>query len=123
MVGGTAVLPLSRLFNRPDLLHGALFRLLVRTPAQKFCPVPETSTREVIVLELAHQFGLQRKPFCIAGVARPAAGTARSLAGKPFATHKWLQNRLQLLALFPGKAGAEADVIKLAILVVEAQQQ
>src|SRR5438270_9012437 len=97
-------LRLSCLLGGPDLLHGALFRLLFRTPAQKLCSMAEASTGKVIVLKLAHQFGLQRKPLCIAGIARPAAGTARRLAGKSFAAHIWFQNRLQLFAVLPGKA-------------------
>src|SRR5205823_3638873 len=71
----------------------------------------------------AYQFGLEWKPLRVTGIARPAAGTARSLAGKAFAAHKRFKNRLQFLALFPGKAGAETNVIELAIPVVKTQQQ
>src|SRR6478672_10333065 len=94
----TATLPLGRLPGGPDLLHGALLRLLVRTPAQKLCPVAEASTGKVVILELAHKFWLERKPLGIAGIARPAAGTAGGLAGKTFATHKRFKNRFQLFA-------------------------
>src|SRR3954452_23489293 len=123
MFDRTATLPLSCLPRGPDLLHGALLRLLVRAPAQKFCPVAKATAGEMIVLELADEFRLEGKPFGIAGIARPAAGTARSLAGKSFAANKRLKNRLQLFALFAGKARAETDVVKLAILVVKTKKQ
>ena len=76
----------------------------------------------MVILEFAYQFRLERKPLRIAGIARPAAGTAGSLAGKSFAAHEWFKNRLQFLPLFSAKAGAETNVVKLAILVVKTQQ-
>src|SRR6476469_587542 len=103
--------PLGRFFGRPNLLHGALFRLLFRTPAQKLCPMAEAPAGKVVVLELADKFWLEREPLRITRIACPAAGTARSLAGKSFTTHIWVKNRLQFFALFTGKAGAEANVI------------
>src|ERR1051325_2121635 len=84
--------PLSRLFSGPDLFHGALLRLLFRTPAQKLCPMPKAPAGKMVILELAHQFRLEREPFCIAGIARPTAGTAGSLAGKSFSAHVGFEN-------------------------------
>src|SRR6267154_768587 len=87
---------LSSRFSRPDLIHGTLLRLLVRTPAEKLCPVAKAPAREVVVLELADQFWFEWKPFCVTLIARPAAGTAGSLAGKSFAPHQWFEDGLQL---------------------------
>src|SRR5689334_22267943 len=82
----------------------------------------------MVILKLADKFGLERKPFGIAVVARPAAGTSGSFSGKagPRAAnfgHEWFQDFFQLLSLFAGKTGAEPDVIKPATFVVQAKQQ
>lgn len=88
----------------------------------------KTPAGEMVILKLTHEFGLERKPFGIAVVARPAAGTSGSFAGKacPRAAsfgHEWFQDLFQLLSLFTGKAGAEADMVKLSVIVVKAKEQ
>src|SRR6185312_16179 len=82
----------------------------------------------MIVLKFAHQLVLERNPLNRCSIARPAAGTAGSLAAETrrigaFFRDQRLQNALQLLAVRRREAGAESDVIELAALVVEAQQQ
>jgi len=90
--------------------------------------VAKTAAGKMVILKFTHEFGLEREPLGVAIVARPAAGAARSLAGKAGAVaacfgHERFQNIFQFLPLFTSKAGAEADVIKLAFLVVQAEQQ
>src|SRR5256885_1819694 len=82
----------------------------------------------MVILKFTHKFGLERKPFGIAVVARPAAGTSGSFSGKagPRAAsfdHEWFQDLFQLLSLFAGKAGTEADMIQLTAFVVQAKQK
>ena len=88
----------------------------------------KTPAGEMVILKLTHKFGLERKPFGIAVVARPAAGTSGRFSGKagPRAAgfgHKWFQDLFQLLSLFAGKAGAKADMVKLSVTVVKAKKQ
>src|SRR5579864_3114563 len=90
----------------------------------------------MVVLKLTHKFGLERKPFSIAVVSCPAAGTSGSFSGKAGAARgdvvagvprrtgdQRLQDRLQLLAVLAGEAGAEADVVQLSLIVVKSKQQ
>src|SRR4029077_2710124 len=69
-------------FGWLHLVDRALFRLFVRTPAQKLCAVSKAAAGEVVILEFAHQAGLERNPFGVAVVTRPSAGTSGSFAGK-----------------------------------------
>src|SRR5439155_26960012 len=81
-----------------NLLERALPRLLLRTPAQKFRPMAEASSREVVVLHFANSFRFQRLPFGRA----PGAPTARAAGSAPReswrADHR-LNDLLQLTAL------------------------
>src|SRR5690349_18819101 len=78
----------------------------------------------MVILKLADKFGLERKPFGIAVVARPAAGASGSFSGETaIFGHEWFQDFFQLLSLVAGKTGAEPDVIKPATFVVQAKQQ
>ena len=88
----------------------------------------KTPAGEMVILKLTHEFGLERKPFSIAVVAGPAAGTSGRFSAKagPRAAsfgHERFQDLFQLLSLFAGKAGAEADMVKLSVIVVKAKEQ
>ena len=64
------------------LIHGALARRFVRTPAHNFCSVPESITREMIVAHFHNDFRIDRLPF--AGAFRaPTTRPARRIAGEP----------------------------------------
>src|SRR5439155_25425650 len=81
-------------FWRSNLLERALPRLLLWTPAQKFGPVAEASSREVVVLHFANLFCLERLPLGGATCA-PAAGASGSASGESGRTDQRLNDFLQ----------------------------
>ena len=59
----------------PNLGYGALARIFVRTPSQKFRPMTKAAAGEVVELHFRDQLGFQRLPlhrFFCAPTARPA---------------------------------------------------
>src|SRR5207248_7957452 len=92
---------LPRLLRGLQLVKRALLWALIRTPAQKLRSMTKAAVRDVVELHFADQLRLQRFPFAatiVVGI--PAAGTARRLAGKPFATHQRLESLDQLQLFF-----------------------
>src|SRR3989442_1306242 len=90
--GSATALPPTSAARRPvrlDLLHRARARRLVRAPAQKFRSVSESSAREVIEADFAHEVGAQRLPLRRA----PAAPAARA-AGRAAREARGLDPRL-----------------------------
>jgi len=100
-----------------QLVHRALVRLLIGTPAQEFCPVTKAITGKVVIMDLAHQAMLKRNPFIVAVRPRPAAWATGRLARKAGTSHQRFENRLELFAFVLAEAGTEAYMIQVAMLV------
>ncbi len=97
----------------------------------------EASAGEVVILELAHELVPEREPFGVAILAGPAAGTSGSFSGEAFVIGRLeivrcgsavvaderLEDGLEFFAVLFAETGAEADVVELAMIVVQAEQQ
>ena|ERR1700704_628060 len=110
-------------FRRSDLANGALRRFFIRTPAEKLGSVSESSAGKMVILEFADKLELEREPFGIALVLRPAAGTSGSFAGETRAAHEGFEKGLKFFAIFPRKAGTEPNMVQLARGVIKSKQQ
>src|SRR6266581_5961540 len=64
-----------------NLLHGALLRRLVRTPAQELGPVSKAACAEVVVLHFYHEMSGQWLPVPTT-LAAPAAGPTGALSSE-----------------------------------------
>src|SRR5262249_6505701 len=84
--------------------------------------VAEAAAGEVVVADLADKFGLECLPFA-AAFGAPATGAAGSFAGESGTATQPFDDGLEFPSLLRGEAGAEADVIELAMVVVEAKEQ
>src|SRR5579862_1738383 len=104
------------------LLVSAASRRLFRTPAQELRPVTKAAAGKMVVANFAHQLRLQPLPFATAFRA-PAARPAGRVAGESRATHVWLQERLEFLALRRREARREPYVIQQPVLVVKPEQK
>jgi hypothetical protein len=60
------------------LFQRAAGRILLGSPPQKLCAVPEAVLREVIVPNLTNQAGTKRLPFHVAFTGPPAGATGLS---------------------------------------------
>ena len=118
-----------------ELLVAAGLRVAVGAPPLEVRGVPEPPALHVLVADLDHPLGPQRREGQVLALA-PAALGARDPVGVggeellPVAPRVLLDRahqRLQLLdELGParlGEAGADADVLELALVVVEAEQE
>src|SRR6266542_5255573 len=75
------------------LLKGALFRLLVRAPAEELCAVTKAAAGEMIILNFNHQLRLERLPFaCL--LRAPAAWSAGLVTRKS----RWRSQRFELFS-------------------------
>ena len=72
------------------LIHRALARCFVRTPAKKLCAVPEPPAREMVVGNFHNCFGSDWFPFASA-IGAPAAGSAGRIASKS----RWFPERFE----------------------------
>jgi hypothetical protein len=105
-----------------QLIEGALPRGFVGPPSQEPCAVAEAVAGEMIVLDLDHQPRLQRFPF--PGALRaPAAGSTRRIARESRRSDKLLETLGEGRLFLAGECGGEADVMKQAGLVIEAEQE
>src|SRR4051812_34328065 len=86
-----------------QLIHPALPGRLIRAPAEKPGPVPESAAGKMIVLDFQHEFGRQWLPLPRA-LCAPAAWSARCLTGKSWRLDQFLESRSQLLFLLCGEA-------------------
>jgi hypothetical protein len=102
------------------LIHPALFRRLVRAPAQEARRVAEAVAGHLVVLHLGDQIPAQRLPlrraFC-----RPAARPAGRVAGEARRFDQRLQPLDQLGLVAGGRA--EADMVELAVIPEQPEQQ
>src|SRR5215469_856328 len=95
---------------------------LVGPPAQQPGAVPEAAAADVIVSHLDDQFGPHRLP--IAGTLRaPPAGSPWCIAGKPRRHDQPFEPLRERLAFEAVQCRGKADVIELALPVIEAEQQ
>ena len=107
---------------RFDLLEGALLWRLVGTKAHEFGAVAEAAARDVVVAHLDDNLRLHRLPFAGA-LGAPAARPARRLPCKTWRRDQRFERLSQSVALGIADGCGEADMIKLAIRVIEAEQQ
>src|SRR5438105_3519648 len=84
--------------------------------------MPKALAGEVIVADFDHEFRLERHPFG-GTLRRPAARTARRIAGKARRTHQRLQlfGERRLVLTFDRRG--EPDMIEPAVAVIETEQQ
>jgi len=100
----------------------ALARQPVGPPAHEARAVAEAPAGDVIVLHLDDQPGPQWLPLT-ATLGRPAAGTARRIAGEAGAAAQPLELARQRRPVGIGYRRREADMIEQALIVIEAEQQ
>jgi len=79
-------------FAMLDLVHRALARVFVRTPAQNSCAVPKSAAGKMVVSNFDDHFGRDRLPFAGAIGARAARSSGR-VTGKP----GWFPQTLKFL--------------------------
>ena len=105
-----------------DLLHGALPWRFFRAPAEESRAVTEAASGEVIELNFDHQPGSERLPLRGTSGA-PAAGASGGFAREAGGLDQLLQFPGQGKAIVLVDRRGEADVIELAFVVVETQQE
>src|SRR4051812_47725180 len=89
------------------LVKGTLSRRLVRAPAQDRGAVAKPLAAEMVVADLDHELWLQRTPLRGAR-RRPAARSARRVAGKAGLCDQGFELMGESQLLLPGDRGAEA---------------
>src|ERR1700722_906470 len=104
------------------LIERALPWRLVRAPAQQARAMPETLAGKVVVAHLDHKLRLERLPFARA-LGRPAARTARRVAGETRRRDQSFQLLGQRRLVLALDARTEADVMQQALPVVQPEQQ
>src|SRR5438094_5806148 len=92
---------------RLHLVHGALARRLVRTPAQELGAVAEPAAREMIVADLHHQLRRERLPLARA-LRAPPTRTPWRAAGEARGLDEPREHGHEPLALLRGQGGGEA---------------
>src|SRR5688572_29205522 len=107
---------------RGELLASALPRRLVRAAAEQPGAVAEAARGDLVVHDFDYHLRLQRLPLGGA-VGRPAARTARRVAGEPGRLDQPLQLFGPYRPILAGDRGGEADMMEQAGMVVEAEQQ
>ena len=103
--------------------NGALVRPLVGPPAHEARAVAEAVAGDVVVLHFGDQLELQRLPLR-AALGRPAARSARCIAGEIRARPSSASTlRVSAGRSLVGDARGEADMVELALVVEQAEQQ
>src|SRR6266403_1005043 len=64
-----------------DLIHGALARVFVGTPAKKFCAVSESAAGKMVIRNFDHHSRSDWFPFASA-IRAPTAGASRRVASE-----------------------------------------
>jgi hypothetical protein len=64
-----------------DLIHGALARIFVGTPAKKFCAVPESTTGKMVICNFDDDSWSNWFPFA-SSIRAPTAGASRRVASE-----------------------------------------
>src|SRR4051812_29657295 len=109
-----------------DLIHRALLRRLVRSPAEKLRAVAEPPLGEVVVLNFDDQLRVERFPFA-AALGAPARRAARRAAGEAAALLSCLAQLFdfgrQVRALLGGECRAEADVVEQSVAIIQPEQE
>src|SRR5690606_36956056 len=104
------------------LVETTLLRVLVGTPAMKPGAMPEACAGDLVIEHFDHQFGLEGHPF-FGSLGRPAAGSARRLAGKAAAAPERFKLAGQSRLVPRGDGGREAGMVELTLVIVEAEYQ
>src|SRR5687768_16117650 len=97
-------------------------RCLVRSPAHKLRAVAEASAGDMIVAHLNDQFRLQRLPLRRA-LGGPAARTSRRVARESDASAQGFEFLRKCGAVHSREGRGEADMIELALRIVDAKQE
>src|SRR5579863_10472355 len=126
-------------WNDFELGIGAVARLLVVAPSTEMRHVPETSALHVLVCDFDNQFGPQRLPRKILALAPAALAAWHAMPGAAIGWSMfrpslpgvicegvlpiWIEKLDQLLALLVREAGTYPNVLQIAGIVEEPQQQ
>ena len=80
-----------------DLVHGALARVFVGTPPQKFCAVSKSTAGEMVIGNFHDDFWSDWFPFATA-IRAPTAGASGRVACEP----RWFFERFKFFLLSRG---------------------
>src|SRR5690349_5482828 len=105
-----------------QLLERALPRRLVLAPSNQRRAVAKSVAGHMVVADLDNELGPKRLPVSRAFGA-PAARTARCIAGEAGRLDQTLEKPGELGPLGTRNGRGEADMVELALLVVETKQQ
>ena len=105
-----------------DLLECALLGRLIGPPAEEFGTVSEAIVGDVIETHLRHKLRTYRLPLPTS-LRAPPARAARRLAGKAGRLSQRLQPLRQRAPVVIGDGRREPNVIELARIIVESEQE
>src|SRR4029453_1180855 len=105
-----------------QLLQRPLPRRLVLAPSNPRGAVAKAVAGDMVITDLDNELGPKRLPVARA-LGAPAARTAPCIAGKAGRLHEGLVKPGQLGPLGTRNGGGEADMVELALAVVETKQQ